>query len=161
MVGNGGVGKTSMIARFCKGVFTENYKKTIGVDFLERDHYVKALGEHVRMMVWDTAGQEEFDTLTRQYYRGAGACVLVFSTVDRASFDAITGWRDKVLAEVGEAVQMVLVQNKTDLIEHAAVTPCALARARARWHARGRGAGTGRGCGQGTRVARWHAHASP
>lgn len=54
MVGNGGVGKTSMIRRFCKGMFTDEYKKTIGVDFLEKSLYVEALGQEVRFMLWDT-----------------------------------------------------------------------------------------------------------
>lgn len=54
VVGNGGVGKTSMIRRFCKGMFTDEYKKTIGVDFLEKALYVDALGEEVRFMLWDT-----------------------------------------------------------------------------------------------------------
>ncbi len=54
VVGNGGVGKTSMIRRFCKGMFTDEYKKTIGVDFLEKSLYVEALGQEVRFMLWDT-----------------------------------------------------------------------------------------------------------
>ena len=54
VVGNGGVGKTSMIRRFCKGIFTDEYKKTIGVDFLEKALYVDNLGEEVRFMLWDT-----------------------------------------------------------------------------------------------------------
>eukprot|EP00959_Pyramimonas_sp_CCMP1952_P460827 9480532-Pyramimonas_sp.AAC.2 len=53
-----------------RGVFTDEYKKTIGVDFLEKSIYVDGLGEDVRMMLWDTAGQEEFDSMTRTYYRG-------------------------------------------------------------------------------------------
>lgn len=54
VVGNGGVGKTSMIRRFCKGMFTDEYKKTIGVDFLEKSLFVDALSEEVRFMLWDT-----------------------------------------------------------------------------------------------------------
>lgn len=57
MLGNGGVGKSSMIRRFCKGVFTDEYKKTIGVDFLEKSQFVDALGEEVRFMLWDTGGE--------------------------------------------------------------------------------------------------------
>eukprot|EP00967_Tisochrysis_lutea_P099189 scaffold147161_cov17-Tisochrysis_lutea.AAC.1 len=56
VVGNGGVGKTSMIRRFCKGMFTDEYKKTIGVDFLEKPLFVDKLGEEVRFMLWDTGG---------------------------------------------------------------------------------------------------------
>lgn len=52
--------------------------------------------EEVRLMLWDTAGQEEFDAITKAYYRGAQAAVLAFSTVDRVSFDAIRSWKKKV-----------------------------------------------------------------
>ena len=100
VVGNGGVGKTSMIKRFCTGTFTGEYKKTIGVDFLQKKVFVPSQGETVTMDLWDTAGQEEFDTLTRNYYRGAQACVIVFSTTDRASFVAVENWKDKVEREV-------------------------------------------------------------
>lgn len=53
-------------------------------------------GEEVRLMLWDTAGQEEFDAITKAYYRGAQACVLAFSTVDRDSFEAAHSWKLKV-----------------------------------------------------------------
>ncbi|EEH60279.1 uncharacterized protein MICPUCDRAFT_8379, partial [Micromonas pusilla CCMP1545] len=112
VVGNGGVGKTSMIRRYCRGVFTEDYKKTIGVDFLEKVSYIESVGEDVRLMIWDTAGQEEFDTITRSYYRGAGAAVIVFSTTDRASFDAVRSWKQKLSEEVGDDVATCVVQNK-------------------------------------------------
>ncbi|KAJ7553073.1 hypothetical protein O6H91_06G083600 [Diphasiastrum complanatum] len=121
VVGNGNVGKTSMIRQFCKGHYPNDYKKTIGVDFLEKNHYVKQLQEEVKLMLWDTAGQEVFDSITRAYYRGAKAAVLCFSTSDRASFEAIKAWRKKV-EEVCGKIPMVLVQNKVDLLEQAAVT---------------------------------------
>lgn len=103
-------------------------------------------GEDVRLMLWDTAGQEEFDAITKAYYRGesvrsagsfssavdvclavsrfvmcvwpsgAQACVLVFSTTDRESFEAISSWREKVEMEVGD-IPTVLVQNKIDLLD--------------------------------------------
>ncbi|KAK3089671.1 hypothetical protein FSP39_005511 [Pinctada imbricata] len=120
VVGNGAVGKSSMIQRYCKGVFTKDYKKTIGVDFLERQ--IEVNNEEVRLMLWDTAGQEEFDAITKAYYRGAQACVLAFSTVDRDSFEAIESWKKKVEDEVGE-IGMVIVQNKIDLIDDAVVEP--------------------------------------
>ncbi|XP_036264108.2 ras-related protein Rab-23-like [Pipistrellus kuhlii] len=71
-------------------------------------------------MLWDTAGQEEFDATTKAYYRGAQACVLVFSTTDRESFEAISSWREKVVAEVGD-IPTVLVQNKTDLLDDSCI----------------------------------------
>lgn len=53
-------------------------------------------GEDIRLMLWDTAGQEEFDAITKSYYRGAQACVLTFSSTDRMSFEAIKNWKLKV-----------------------------------------------------------------
>lgn len=120
VVGNGAVGKSSMIQRYCKGIFTKDYKKTIGVDFLERQ--IEVNDEDIRLMLWDTAGQEEFDAITKAYYRGAQACVLAFSTVDRDSFEAIESWKRKVEDEVGE-IGMVIVQNKIDLIDDALIQP--------------------------------------
>jgi Ras-related protein Rab-23 len=120
VVGNGGVGKSSMTARYCKGVFTDTYKKTIGVDFLEKTlESGLPTGESVKLLIWDTAGQEEFDALTASYYRGAGACAIVFSSTDRASFEAVERWKQKVEAEFeGRAPPVLaLVQNKADLLE--------------------------------------------
>lgn len=119
IVGNGAVGKSSMIQRYCRGIFTQNYKKTIGVDFLEK--HLRVSDEEVRLMLWDTAGQEEFDAITKAYYRGAQACVVAFSTVDRASFEAVRKWKKKVEDECG-LVPMVLVQNKIDLLHESQVT---------------------------------------
>lgn len=118
VVGNGAVGKSSMIQRYCKGIFTQEYKKTIGVDFLERQ--IEINGEDVRLMLWDTAGQEEFDAITKAYYRGAQACVLVFSTVDRDSYKAVESWKRKVENECSHII-MVLIQNKIDLIDQAVI----------------------------------------
>ena len=70
VVGNGAVGKTSMIQRFCKGGFGNDYIKTLGVDFIEKpDYRVDSIDDAVTMNVWDTAGQEEYDAVTAQYYR--------------------------------------------------------------------------------------------
>lgn len=79
-------------------------------------------GEDIRIMLWDTAGQEEFDAITKAYYRGAQACVLTFSTVDRSSFEAVKEWKVKVENECGE-IPTVIVQNKIDLMDQAVVTP--------------------------------------
>lgn len=122
VVGNGQVGKTSMITRFAKGVFTNEYKKTLAVDFLEKKLFLDSCNEEVTYLLWDTAGQEEYDAITRGYYKGAGACVIAFSTVDRASFDALESWNAKVRDECGD-IPMLLVQNKVDLIEQAVMTP--------------------------------------
>jgi GTPase SAR1 family protein len=82
---------------------------------------LRMAGEEVRLMLWDTAGQEEFDAITKAYYRGAQACVVAFSTTDRASFDAVKKWKRKVEDECGQ-VPTVLVQNKIDMLHEAQVS---------------------------------------
>jgi len=119
VVGNGRVGKTSMITRFAKGTMTDNYKKTIGTDFMEKE--IQLDEGSVKLMLWDTAGQEMFSKLTRNYYRGSGAVVYVFSTTDRASFEEVDSWRQRVEEECGDIVS-VLVQNKIDLLDQAEVS---------------------------------------
>ena len=77
-------------------------------------------GEDMRLMLWDTAGQEEFDCITRAYYRGAQACVLAFSCVDRESFKSVGKWKRKVEEECGN-IPMVLVMTKMDLLYRAEI----------------------------------------
>lgn len=121
VVGNGMVGKSSMITRFAQNVYTDEYKKTLGCDFLEKDYFIKSSGEEIKFNIWDTAGQEEYDALTKKYYRGAQACILAFSTTDRASFDDLTKWRKKVEDQCGK-IPMIIVQTKIDLIDEAVMT---------------------------------------
>jgi Ras-related protein Rab-23 len=95
--------------------------RPLGADFMEKEITTDS-GEPIKLMLWDTAGQEMFSQLTRNYYRGAGAVVYVFSTTDRESFLEVERWRGKVEAECGGIVS-VLVQNKIDLLERAQVSP--------------------------------------
>lgn len=119
VVGNGKVGKTSMITRFAQGVMTENYKKTIGTDFMEKEIVVDE--GQIKLLLWDTAGQEMYSKLTRNYYKGSGAVVYVFSTTDKPSLEEIPKWQSRVKEECGDIVS-VLVQNKIDLLDQAAVS---------------------------------------
>eukprot|EP01046_Picozoa_sp_COSAG06_P055734 COSAG06_NODE_10334_length_1699_cov_11.755000_2_plen_183_part_00 len=71
----------------------------------------------VSLHIWDTAGQEEFSKLTRNYYKGAQACVLAFSTTDRDSFLAVRKWMEQAKATIPNDIAWALVQNKCDLIQ--------------------------------------------
>lgn len=73
-------------------------------------------GEDVRLMLWDTAGQEEFDAITKAYYRGAQACVLAFSSTDRGSFEAIHSWKVKVCRRTSNVVSSLLSHILTGYI---------------------------------------------
>jgi len=122
IVGDGRIGKTSLMTRFVDGTFYNQYMKTIGVDFLEKRMFVPAIHENVSFYLYDTAGQEEFNALTRTFYRGAGAAIVAFSTTDRASFLEVPTWIKSVRDECGR-IPIVIVQTKIDLLDQAAVTP--------------------------------------
>ncbi|KAI8820416.1 Gdp-bound Rab23 Gtpase crystallized in P2(1)2(1)2(1) space group [Fimicolochytrium jonesii] len=115
VVGNGSVGKSSMIRRFCRGAYNANYKKTIGVEYLEKEVEVPGFGEVV-LMLWDTAGQEEFDAVTQQYYNDTDAVAITFSTDDPTSLSTIHSWHSKITSSsLTSPPTVVLVQNKIDL----------------------------------------------
>lgn len=121
VVGNGQVGKTTMAIKFVKNIYTSEYKKTLGVDFLSTKRYLKPLDKEVDFTVWDTAGQEQYNAITRRYYRGSDACLIVFSISDRNSFENVQAWYDKVKAEC-ENIVIYLVMSKIDLADSAQVT---------------------------------------
>ena len=115
VIGNGKIGKTSLMTRFADGSFSEEYRKTIGVDFLEKRVFVAAIHEEVTFYLYDTAGQEEYDSMTRSFYQGAGVAIIGFSSVDRESFRAVPKWIRTVREECGQ-IPILLVQTKTDLL---------------------------------------------
>jgi small GTP-binding protein len=121
VVGDGNVGKTSMLRRFVKGEFVDQYKKTIGAEFMEKDVYLRELKQTVKLMLWDTAGQEVFNALTSSYYRGAGAAIIAFSTIDRDSFMNVEKWKQKVESRCGE-ITIILCQTKFDLMTESAIS---------------------------------------
>eukprot|EP00158_Paraphelidium_tribonemae_P005825 Partr_v1_DN27543_c2_g1_i3_m30507 putative RAB23, member RAS oncogene family len=127
IVGNGNVGKSSLIRRFASSTFSSRYTKTIGTAYVEKSMPIlQKSGDReatIKFMCWDCAGQEDFDAMTRECCRGADAVILAFSTTERASFDMIKSWRSKLNDVLDfDRISVVLVQNKIDL-KPAAIDP--------------------------------------
>ena len=117
VVGNGHVGKTSLTTRYCKNSFSGEYKKTIGANYLEKRDVTLDCGEVVNMMIYDTAGQEEYGAMTKSHFRGAGAAILVFSSTDRNSLLALQDWKDRVLEDCAD-IPIVVVQRKIRFVQN-------------------------------------------
>lgn len=115
VVGNGTVGKSSLSQRFAKGNFTSEYKKTLGVDFLSTKRNI--MDNEIEFLIWDTAGQEYYDSITRRYYKGANAAIIVFAVDNLESFNSVEKWKDKITSECGK-IPIYLVMNKIDLENH-------------------------------------------
>jgi len=102
------------------GIFSNNYKSTIGVDFalkvLEWDDNTV-----VRLQLWDIAGQERFGNMTRVYYKEACGAIVVFDVTTPKSFEAVERWKndidEKVMLSDGGRIPVVLLANKCDLLE--------------------------------------------
>merc|ERR1711998_541020 len=117
MIGDSGVGKSSILLRFVDDKFDEaSMDPTIGVDFKVKMYDVPGEDQRLKLTIWDTAGQERFRTLTSAYYRGAHGIILVYDVGSRESFEAL---RNTWLKEVSlyctypDAVKL-LIGNKID-----------------------------------------------
>ncbi|XP_074302444.1 ras-related protein RABH1e-like [Silene latifolia] len=114
-LGDQSVGKTSIITRFMYDKFDTTYQATIGIDFLSKTMYLE--DRTVRLQLWDTAGQERFRSLIPSYIRDSSVAVVVYDVANRQSFLNTTKWFEEVRTERGSDVIIVLVGNKTDLVE--------------------------------------------
>jgi Ras-related protein Rab-7A len=116
ILGNSGVGKTSILEQYVNKAFTGNYKVTIGADFLTKD--LELEGNRIKLQVWDTAGQEKYRGLGIAYYRGADACAFVFDLTDKTSFKDLDKWTEAFLAQIPEDkaknFPIVVLGNKAD-----------------------------------------------
>eukprot|EP00998_Keelungia_sp_KM082_P007962 NODE_4148_length_811_cov_56.350877_g4125_i0.p1 GENE.NODE_4148_length_811_cov_56.350877_g4125_i0~~NODE_4148_length_811_cov_56.350877_g4125_i0.p1 ORF type:complete len:225 (+),score=64.62 NODE_4148_length_811_cov_56.350877_g4125_i0:60-677(+) len=119
LIGDSGVGKSSLLLRFSDDMFDSNYIATIGVDF--RISTVERANKIVKLQLWDTAGQERFKTITQSYYRGAHAVGVCFDTTDLESFDHIQNWLRDVDNYSQQDVAIILVGTKADLVTKRAV----------------------------------------
>lgn len=133
VVGDLGCGKTSIIKRFVHNNFSLNYKATIGVDFAVKVlHLSSHPDDHISLQLWDIAGQERFGNMTRVFYTGAYAAVVVCDCTRETTFDSSVKWKEDInrkvffpskkdAEEVVELPKMLFV-NKRDLISDEVAT---------------------------------------
>ena len=117
IIGDGSVGKTSLIQKFTQGTFKTDYIKTIGAQLT---NYETEIDDYrIELIFWDIAGQDNFHFLRPSFYRYSKAAIIVYSLEEndlgRRSFDHISTWYKDVKQFCGE-VPVVLFANKVDLI---------------------------------------------
>lgn len=113
MIGDSGVGKSSLLLSFTSDNF-EELSPTIGVDFKVK--YVDVGGKKLKLAIWDTAGQERFRTLTSSYYRGAQGIIMVYDVTRRDTFTNLSDvWAKEIdLYSTNQDCIKLLVGNKVD-----------------------------------------------
>jgi small GTP-binding protein len=116
IIGDGGVGKTSIRTQYIHQRFAKSYKATIGADFVAKQ--VQVHNKLIALQIWDTAGQERFQSLSSAYYRGSDCCVLVYDVTVPKSLHSLASWiRDFIYQgkiENPHLFLFVLVGNKCD-----------------------------------------------
>lgn len=116
ILGDSGVGKTSLMNQYVNKRFSNQYKATIGADFLTKEVMIDE--KLVTLQIWDTAGQERFQSLGVAFYRGADACILVYDITAEKSFEQLNSWRDEFLSQASprdpDNFPFVVIGNKID-----------------------------------------------
>ena len=115
-LGNGQVGKTSLIIKYVDNTFSLNYIQTLGMDF--KIKMVKLQNsEEIRVKLTDTAGQERFGSLSSNYLKKANGIILIYDITNRESFEALNNWADEIKekSKSDEARPIILIGNKLDL----------------------------------------------
>jgi small GTP-binding protein len=112
LIGESGVGKTNLLAKFVRNDFQVDSKSTIGVEFAIAT--MRFEDKNVRAQIWDTAGQERYRAVTTAYYRGAVGAMLLYDLTSAVTFSALGKWL-KELREADPKIVVMLVGNKCDL----------------------------------------------
>ena len=116
VIGDGGVGKTSLIKKYTKGSFKKEYIKTLGAQFSKHDDKIE--NSAVKLFFWDIAGQKEFSFMRPTFYKGSKAAIIVFSLAPDEiddSFKHISEWHKDIKKYCGD-IPIVLFGNKMDLV---------------------------------------------
>lgn len=113
LLGEGCVGKTSLVLRYVEDKFNSNHISTVQASFLNKKLNIE--GKPVNLSIWDTAGQEKFHALGPIYYRSSNGAVLVYDITDEDSFQRIKSWVKELRKMLGTDICLVIVGNKTDL----------------------------------------------
>lgn len=120
-IGDSGVGKTSIITRFQSNDFLEGMPTSIGTSFISKK-YKTDQGTIYTLNIHDTAGQERFDSLTKNYYRDADVIVIVYSIENRLSFDKLYKYKEDINNTIKNQIPIIVAGNKNDLESRRKVT---------------------------------------
>mmetsp|Transcript_41532 Transcript_41532/g.90483 ORF Transcript_41532/g.90483 Transcript_41532/m.90483 type:complete len:200 (+) Transcript_41532:49-648(+) len=118
LLGDSGVGKSSLALRFCQGRFIPHHEVTIGAAFLQQIMRLND-GSQLKLHIWDTGGQERFRAMAPLYYRDAAGAVIVYDCNDEKSYESVQYWAKELRAKGPPRVCIAVAANKSDMEEKA------------------------------------------
>ena len=113
IIGDAAVGKSNILLRYVHGQFKDEYQLTIGVEFGAKN--IEINNKIYRIQIWDTAGQENFRSITRAYYKNSVCALVVYDITNKDSFKNVSTWIQDCKNQSPKTIFMVLVANKSDL----------------------------------------------
>ena len=113
VIGDSSVGKSNILLRYTQNEFNQEYQSTIGVEFGAKN--IKINNKIYRIQIWDTAGQENFRSITRAYYKNSVCALVVYDITKRESFENVQSWIQDCRNQSPKTIIMILVGNKNDL----------------------------------------------
>lgn len=119
VLGDGGVGKTTLILRYTEKRFREDYIPTIGVQWTVKE--IDRDGNHIKLLLWDLAGQAQFSRIRRGFYEGSNAAIVVFDVTNVESLNHVGDWLQEIQKNCG-TIPCFLLGNKIDLVDMRRVT---------------------------------------
>ena len=133
LIGNSGVGKSSLLFRFSENIWEKEFIPTIGVDYVSYIYIIKSKiyqklkslevdGKKVKLQIWDTAGQERFKNIQASYYKGANGVLVVYDITNRESFEHLNSWLIEIEKNGNKNVYKLLIGNKADLEDQRNIT---------------------------------------
>ncbi|MHA1583377.1 MAG: Rab family GTPase [Candidatus Baldrarchaeia archaeon] len=114
LIGDGGVGKTTLRRRWMGEGFVTSYILTVGADFAVKT-LITPYGHEVKFQIWDLGGQPHFKEVRKTFYAGTAGALVVYDVTDRKSYNNVFGWIEEMLKHVKQKIPIVLVGNKIDL----------------------------------------------
>lgn len=113
VLGDTGVGKSSLVLKFVSGNFKPYSESTIGASFMSK--LLTHKGVSIKFQIWDTAGQEKYHSLAPMYYRGAAAAVIVYDITRGNTFKTLKNWIDELKAQGPKDIALAIAGNKSDM----------------------------------------------
>lgn len=113
LLGEGCVGKTSVVLRYVENKFNEKHLTTLQASFLNKKLNIG--GKRVNLAIWDTAGQERFHALGPIYYRDSNGAILVYDITDEDSFQKVKSWVKELRRMLGNDICLCIAGNKIDM----------------------------------------------
>ena len=113
IVGDSGVGKSNLLARYTLNEFHQESKATVGVELQSKVYNID--GKVIKIQLWDTAGQERYKSITSAYFKGAKGAMIVYDITKQESFDAVERWYQQVKEFGDNDIVILQVGNKCDL----------------------------------------------